>query len=228
MPEASDLWHHTSLLSSPPKMSKQGSKKAKIAKMKGDPNNDKLWYVISPTTHAPHTPPCKSSGSRVAPIILSDCDSGRDTENTRQLAGVPSNAPKIGAIYESFEDAKLQISAFEEKKGNKIRVGQSKKRANGEIKKITLCCHAYGTHVEAHRPNIDPQDHCRGKTIKSGCMAHYNLLVLPGMTMWQLSLATYDHNHGCNLVVGASAPQRASKAHKNLVTNFATKPGFSR
>ncbi|KAF8575824.1 hypothetical protein K439DRAFT_1623305 [Ramaria rubella] len=97
MPEASDLWRHTPLLSSPPKMSKQGSRKAKIAKMKGDPNNDEPW---------------------LAPIILSDCDPGGDIENTRQLPGVPSNAPKIGAVYESFEDAKLQISAFEEKKGN--------------------------------------------------------------------------------------------------------------
>ena len=78
-----------------------------------------------------------------------------------------------------------------------------------------------------HDASIDPHDHSQGKTIRTGCMVHYNLVAIHGTGMWMLSFATYQHNHDRTLAVGARAPQPVSKLQRRLIETYATKPSFS-
>ncbi|KAF8578060.1 hypothetical protein K439DRAFT_1621609 [Ramaria rubella] len=82
-------------------------------------------------------------------------------------------------------------------------------------------------HEPAHDANIDPQDHREGRTVKCGCMVHYNLTAILGTSMWTLSFATYNHNHDRMLAVVGRTPHPASKAQCKVIETYATKPSFT-
>ncbi|KAF8578795.1 hypothetical protein K439DRAFT_1621045 [Ramaria rubella] len=174
------------------------------------------------------TPASPWGGSIKTPIVISDSPickrrmhvkiKAEKIAGTRHGRSLPSGAPVVGTLYTSFEEAKIKLCMYEEKRGSKLRVAQNKKRPDGEVKRITLCCHAYGKHEPAHDAKIDPRDHCEARTVKCGCMVHYNLTAILGTSMWTLSFA----------ICCGRTPRPASKAQCKVIETYATKPSFTR
>ena len=101
---------------------------------------------------------------------------------------------QLNSMFATWEEAQDAVYEQEERRVHKWRMGQSKHASNGTHKKITLRCNHYHHHTPTHSMAIDPSDHHRGKTIKTGCNAHVNVNWQPG-GHWHVTMVNWKHNH---------------------------------
>lgn len=136
----------------------------------------------------------------------------------------------VGSVFESIEEAQRCIYAREANRGHRWRRGQSKHVGDSavQLKKLTLRCNHYHQHEPTHSMAIDPSDHRRGKTIKTGCNAHVNLNLIRGSTLWQVTLTNWDHNHPREIPPGGTIVRPPTTAQRQVVSEFATSNGFQR
>jgi hypothetical protein len=96
------------------------------------------------------------------------------------------------------------------------------------MKKITFRCNHYRAPLHTHNPAIDPSDHCKGKTIRSECMAHVNINRITGTDIWRITLANWFHNHPCDISPGGVAARPPTPAMKEVIFKYAERGQFSR
>ncbi|KAF8489758.1 hypothetical protein JB92DRAFT_2835994 [Gautieria morchelliformis] len=155
---------------------------------------------------------------------------GDDTE-IAGIQDVPNGAPPLLSVYKSLEDARSVIYDFEESRGNKMRVGQSKrvsKSAESGLKKVTYCCSCYASHTPKHKPNIDPSDFRSGKSIRKNCLAHVNVNRILPSYQWHITAANWTHNHDAILAPGAAAPRPPAPDQRAAVRQYACAGNFTR
>ncbi|KAJ7163677.1 hypothetical protein C8R46DRAFT_1279373, partial [Mycena filopes] len=124
---------------------------------------------------------------------------------------------QVGNTYDSFDDAKAAVYQAQEVLGHKWIVGQSYTE-NGAVKKVTLRCNCYRTAKETHNLNLDPSDHRRGKSGRTGCKAHVNICRIPGKVY--ISLIDAAHNHDRIIPEGGRAQRPATAAQREVAAKF--------
>lgn len=77
--------------------------------------------------------------------------------------------------FPTLDAAILAVCDEEETLGHKWVKGQTKKRG-GEVRRITIRCNHYRFPTEQHSVAIDPANHRRGRSSKTGCKAHVNII----------------------------------------------------
>ncbi|KIJ40587.1 hypothetical protein M422DRAFT_49113 [Sphaerobolus stellatus SS14] len=139
----------------------------------------------------------------------------------------PDGAPRVGDTYATLEVAMDTLIQFEESRGNKLVIGQSKKDSAGMYCKVIMHCQSYQKHKTVHDMKIDPSDQRQSKSIRFECYAHYNLNWVGASEMFTLTTVVHDHTHGRNLAVGAKAPCPVPLEVKKFIQKYANKPSFS-
>ncbi|KAK7434283.1 hypothetical protein VKT23_020284 [Stygiomarasmius scandens] len=91
----------------------------------------------------------------------------------------------VGCIFQTLEEACDAVYQEEERRGHKWIIGQTKicKDNPHQIAKQTLRCNHRGVHVPIHGKTIDPSDFRQGKSIKTDCKAHVNV-IYDGIGLW--------------------------------------------
>ena len=145
-----------------------------------------------------------------------------------RLGATPQMPGKVcvGSVYDSMEAARDAVYAREIKLGHVWRMGQSKRSADGTIKKVTLRCNHYQHHIPTHLESIDPSDHRKGKTIKTECLAHVNVNRIQG-GLWHITTVAWEHNHQREVPIGGIVSRPPTQAQRELVAKFSD-PSFSR
>lgn len=133
----------------------------------------------------------------------------------------------LGSVFATWEDTQAAIYAREEKLGHRWKIGQSKRGTDNTISKYTFRCNHYYFASPKHSPLIDPADFRKGKSIKTGCSAHVNIN-RTDHGLWHVTLVSWEHNHTCELPVGATAPRRPSAIDREIVDKFAASGTFTR
>jgi hypothetical protein len=112
--------------------------------------------------------------------------------------------------------------------GHKWIFGQSKKDDNGYLQKRILRCNGYREPKQTHLPNIDPSDFREGKSGRTGCGAHVNIVRLAGPAphRWHITLVDGNHNHEQHVPEGGNVQRPPTAAHRLVVERFAD--NFSR
>jgi hypothetical protein len=188
----------------------------------------------------------RSNKDEISPVIeLSDSDSDDNRRLRKRLKpsgesvtssigrdiSTIGNLVAVGSVFESIEEAQRCIYAREANRGHRWRRGQSKKVDSAsamQLKKLTLRCNHYYQHKPTHLMAIDPSDHRKGKTIKTGCGAHVNLNLTHGSTLWQVTLVDWEHNHPREIPPGGSIMRPPTVAQRQVVSEFATTNSFER
>ena len=130
---------------------------------------------------------------------------------------------RLGSTFTSFEEAKAAVYEQQLRLGHRWRIAQGKTDNAGHRKKVILRCNHYYHHVPTHLATIDPSDHRKGKTIKTGCDAHVNLNRVPGTTdSWHVTTVNWDHNHDREIPEGGSAPKPPTAEQQTIIAELAT------
>ena len=87
---------------------------------------------------------------------------------------------------------------------------------------MTFHCNHYHRPTPTHSHLIDPSDHCKGKLIKTDCMAHVNVNQIRHSTLWHITIMDWEHNHEHEIPIGGSICQLATQEQRKLVTELAT------
>ena len=146
---------------------------------------------------------------------------------------MPHRAPLVthgqihtGDTFNTWEEGQNAVYGQEEQLGHKWRVGQSKKLADGMLKKVTLRCNHYQQHVSVHLLNIDPSNFHNGRSIRTDCEAHVNLNRIPNTDLWHITTINWDHNHERKIPVGGFAPRPPTVEQWELVEKYASNGKF--
>ena len=120
------------------------------------------------------------------------------------------------------------VYAEEERRGHKWRTGQTK-HDNHSLKKLTVRCNHYQHHRPKHLPSIDPSDHHKGKSIRTGCDAHVNInRVNQDGSLWHVTTMNFSHNHDPELPAGGRTTRPPTHGQRETVAKFANDSAFSR
>ncbi|THU82685.1 hypothetical protein K435DRAFT_808084 [Dendrothele bispora CBS 962.96] len=143
-----------------------------------------------------------------------------------ELGRLPRLSPEpgpivVGQTFESLEQAKTFIFSVEERCGHKWVVGQTKRRKSGETGRVTLRCNRYRAYKPTHLSHIDPADFRHGKSGKTECFAHVNI-VCDAWGVWRVSLAHLDHNHERSIPIGGHALRPPTILQRDFVGKLAT------
>lgn len=134
--------------------------------------------------------------------------------------------PRVGSVYQTLKEAEEDVFERERKLGHIWKKAQLKRDKDGvAIRKQTLRCNHYDQPRPSHSMAIDPTDHRKGKTIKTGCLAHVNINLNHGL--WCITLADWDHNHAPQVPQGGTVPRPPTKAQRDVVARYSAQ-SFSR
>lgn len=189
-----------------------------------------------PKKESLHTRPPKRPATPILVIDSSDSDEPKITKITKfepkpklkPNRPIPEtfSLPQVGSVYGSLQDAEDEVFERERRLGHTWKKAQMKRDPDsGSIKKQTLRCNHYDIHKPTHSISIDPSDHRKGKTIKTGCLAHVNVNLSNGL--WRITLVQWDHNHAPQIPPGGTAPRPPTKAQRDVVAQFSAQ-NFSR
>ena len=78
--------------------------------------------------------------------------------------------------FSSLDEAIQAVYEEEETLGHKWVKGQTKRGSGGEFRRITLRCNHYRLPTERHSIAIDPSNHRQGRSNKTDCKAHVNII----------------------------------------------------
>ncbi|KIJ28025.1 hypothetical protein M422DRAFT_270714 [Sphaerobolus stellatus SS14] len=212
LPDPCQLWGSTALLETLHKHTTSSSRKFGKEEPKGEKET-------SPSTLSKSNPRIHSR----QPLHPS-AKQGQPELQSHRSNYLPPGAPVVGATYDTLEKAKAAIIAYEEARGFKMCMGQSKRtgiQSGNMIKKLVMQCHSYGKPGYTHDMKIDPSDYRQGHSVKTECSCHYNLNRIGHTEMFTLTLADYEHNHGRNLAVGAAAPRPPTAEEQHIVDQYA-------
>ncbi|THU90540.1 hypothetical protein K435DRAFT_675965 [Dendrothele bispora CBS 962.96] len=134
-----------------------------------------------------------------------------------------------GLVFESSNEAMTFVYGVEEGNGHKWVKGQTKLRRNSqEISRITLRCSRYRIAKSKHLPYIDPSDFRQGKSNKTNCPAHVNVVSREGT--WYLSVVNLQHNHDRSIPIDGHALRPPTQQQRDFVAGLAnaTSATFSR
>jgi hypothetical protein len=146
--------------------------------------------IVSPTDRKPK---CRRSISKEIPTC-------HPPPHACKSQLFPSLHAAIGAVYDE-----------EEALGHKWVKGQMKKNSGGELQHITLRCNHYHLPEAQHSIDIDPANHRQGKSNKTDCKAHVNIIRDPETEQWKLSIAVWVHNHEPEIPQGGNAIRPPTK-----------------
>ncbi|KAJ7607827.1 hypothetical protein DFH06DRAFT_971911, partial [Mycena polygramma] len=124
----------------------------------------------------------------------------------------------IGTTYNSFDEGQAAVYGLEASRGHIWKISQTKK-VNDVPRRITLRCNHYYHQSPTHLDTIDPSDYRKGKTIKTGCMAHVNLCY-NGDGTWRISMTDWHHNHPPQLPTGGAIARPPTAQQQGIVANL--------
>lgn len=182
--------------------------------------------AASPLLHAP-------SRLRLspAPVKREEAPPGLPTvkEEPDGNISVSVDQPQVGTYYATLDDAIRAVYQSQEVLGFKFRRAQVKRFPDSpEKKKQVLRCSSYQRHVPQHLDNIDPADHRRGKSVKTGCTARVNINRASVGSVWTITTADFEHNHSRTIPVGASALRPPTAQERTVIEQYATDHTFTR
>ncbi|KAJ6522750.1 hypothetical protein B0H19DRAFT_1277240 [Mycena capillaripes] len=129
---------------------------------------------------------------------------------------------KVGNIYPSFHAGMAAVLEAQAALGHKFIKGQSIKDDNGVLRRQTLRCNRYRNPKETHRSDIDPSDYRKGKSGRTDCHAHVNLVrVLGPQVFWHISVVDASHNHAPHVPPGGPIQRPPTAAQRSVVAEFA-------
>ncbi|KAJ7163201.1 hypothetical protein C8R46DRAFT_866195, partial [Mycena filopes] len=134
---------------------------------------------------------------------------------------------RTGSFFSTFEQAQAAVYSREARLGHIWRVGQTRRANDGSIRRVTLRCNHYGDPKPIHRDDIDPSDHRAGRTIRTSCSAHVNMVVVPGGG-YHASVVDWAHNHPPQVPVGGHIPHAPTAGQRELVQEYASTGNFTR
>ncbi|KAF7342690.1 hypothetical protein MSAN_02026900 [Mycena sanguinolenta] len=153
------------------------------------------------------------------------CPSKIET-STRPLETV--DAVRVGSYYPNFEAGQAAVYTREARLGHVWRIGQTKRAGDGSVRRVSLRCNHYGDpNVSTHLDRIDSSDYRAGRTIRTNCTAHVNLVAMPGGG-WHVTVIDWTHNHPPQIPVGGHIPRRPTEGQRELVAEYATTGNFTR
>lgn len=133
----------------------------------------------------------------------------------------PSFGPvKIGSMFESLEEAHNAVFEAEERNGHKWVIGQTYHKHH-RMTKQTLRCNRQGNHNLTHDQTIDPSDHRQGKSMKTGCTVHVNILC-DGPGLFCVSLVDFTHNHDHSIPSGGVAARPPTSSQQEFISKLST------
>jgi len=130
-----------------------------------------------------------------------------------------STTIRIGSVFCSSDEAQKAVFTSQEQLGHRWHIAQSKQAPDGSQRKIIFQCNHYYRHKPVHLQSIDPSNHREGKSIKTDCDAHVNI-IRQANGLWNVSVVSWIHNHPPELPLGTSDPLRPTQAQKGFVENF--------
>ena len=130
--------------------------------------------------------------------------------------------------FASLDDAIEAVYAEEESLGHKWVKGQTKRGSGGEVRRITLRCNHYRLPTEQHSTTIDPSNHRQGKSNKTNCKAHVNVIRDLESSQWVLNVPNWAHNHPPEIPSGGHASRPPTKAIRAAITAIASTTNIGR
>jgi hypothetical protein len=130
--------------------------------------------------------------------------------------------------FPSFDAAIHAVYEEEERLGHKWVKGQTKKSNSGEVRRITLRCNHYRLPSERHSTAIDPANHRQGKSSKSDCKAHVNVIQDPESDQWKLNVPNWVHNHSPAIPSGGKAARPPTKQLQATISAMASTTNLGR
>ncbi|KAF7354194.1 hypothetical protein MVEN_01107100 [Mycena venus] len=171
--------------------------------------------MSSPPRRKPKRNSSPSSRSPILAQTLSSRLPKGQSQPMRQIQ-IASGPIQVGNIYDSLKAGERAISQEEEALGHKwIRSQVRIDEKTGAVRRHTLRCNRYRDPKETHNMDIDPSDHRQGKSGRTNCKAHVNLVAMPG-GQWRISVADLAHNHEPHVPEGGSV-QRPPTANQRAV-----------
>ncbi|TEB18476.1 hypothetical protein FA13DRAFT_1580842, partial [Coprinellus micaceus] len=143
----------------------------------------------------------------------------------RHIQPAPA-APQLNQIYSTIGAAVNAVLTQQRRLGHIWRKGQSK-QGDGGLKKLTLRCNHYSTHVPCHLSTVDPSDHRKGRSIKTNCFAHVNINRVRETGDFRITFIDCTHNHPPEIPEGGEARSRPTEEQKALIKELATTTGQS-
>lgn len=131
-------------------------------------------------------------------------------------------------LFSSLHAAIAAVYKEEEDLGHKWVKGQTRKSSSGELRRITLRCNHYRLPLEQHSVGIDPANRRRGKSNKTDCKAHANIIHDSQTEQWQLSVANWAHNHEPEIPMGGNLSRPATKEIQAAISTIALSTNISR
>ena len=172
------------------------------------------------------TPPPKSKRLKVEPFSPK-----RDISIELPLNVLPEQKSTViypapvheceSGLFSSLDAAILAVCDEEESLGHKWVRGQTKK-TGGEVRHITMRCNHYRFATEQHSVAIDPANHRRGRSNKTDCRAHVNIIRDPLSALWKLNVPDWVHNHAPDIPLGGKASRPPTKKLQDAISTFAT------
>ena len=129
--------------------------------------------------------------------------------------------------FPSLDAAIIAVCDEEERLGHKWVKGQTKK-TGGEVRHITMCCNHYRLPTERHSVAIDPANHRRGRSNKTDCKAHVNIIRETESGLWILNVPDWVHNHAPEIPSGGNASRPPTKKLQDAISTIATTTNLDR
>jgi hypothetical protein len=145
---------------------------------------------------------------------------------TPSLHPAPVHACESGR-FPSLDAAILAVCDEEESLGHKWVKGQTKK-TGGEVRRITMRCNHYRFPTERHSVAIDPANHRQGRSNKTDCKAHVNIIRDPESALWMLNVPDWVHNHAPDIPLGGKASRPPTKKLQDAISTIATTTNLDR
>ncbi|KAF5383675.1 hypothetical protein D9615_003671 [Tricholomella constricta] len=166
------------------------------------------------------TPPSHKTKKRRLRVLSPSFDGAPEAKG--RIVEAAPGVICLGSVFDSLEEAQAAIYAREEQLGHRWWMAQSKSDAQGNRKKMTFRCNHYAQHIPTHSTLIDPSDHRKGKSIRTGCRAHVNVNRVVHSSLWSVTTASWDHNHPREVPEGAPIRRRPTMEQKATVSQLST------
>ena len=130
--------------------------------------------------------------------------------------------------FASLNDAVEAVYTEEESFGHKWVKGQTKRGSGGDIRRITLRCNHYRLPTECYSTSIDPSNHRQGKSSKTDCKAHVNIIRDLESGQWMFNVPNWAHNHPPDIPSGGHASRPPTKAIRAAITAITSTTNIGR
>ncbi len=131
----------------------------------------------------------------------------------------------IQRSFPSFETALSAIEKQQAEFGYCVRKDWSKQGPEPDklVMKYIFRCSSYGNPVPRHNVDLDPANHRKGRSARTGCMAHWNAIRKDSSpdSPIVITLVQDTHNHPPPVPESGTIPQKPTDQHKKVVQRLA-------